>query len=108
MYLVLYHGDGPWKAPTRVTDLFQRSDPGRYRLVSWQEAAKEDMEDDVDQPDDIVALVLGMARSIELPDMAAQFSALRRAIKERDDPDLGEFMAEMANTALRLRNTRKN
>ena len=39
VYLVLYHGDGPWKAPVQVTDLLQRSDPGRYRLVSWREQA---------------------------------------------------------------------
>ena len=28
VYLVLYHGDGPWSGPERVTDLFERSDPG--------------------------------------------------------------------------------
>ena len=32
VYLVLYHGDGPWSGPDHVTDLFQRSDPGRFRL----------------------------------------------------------------------------
>ena len=37
VYLVLYHGDGPWSGPDRVTDLFERSDPGRFRLVSWRE-----------------------------------------------------------------------
>ena len=37
VYLVLYHGDGPWTAPARTADLFQRSDPGRYRLVRWGE-----------------------------------------------------------------------
>ena len=31
VYLVLYHGDGPWNATTRVADLFRRSDPGRYQ-----------------------------------------------------------------------------
>ena len=34
VYLVLYHGDGPWSGPDHVTDLFQRSDPGRFRLVT--------------------------------------------------------------------------
>ena len=33
VYLVLYHGDHPWSAPDRVVDLFERSDPGKYRLV---------------------------------------------------------------------------
>ena len=73
VYLVLYHGDGPWKAPVRVTDLLQRSDPGRYRLVSWREEA----------PDDLVALVLGLARNLSVGDMAAQLSALRLAIRAR-------------------------
>ena len=36
VYLVLYHGDGLWTAPARTADLFQRSDPGRYRLVRWR------------------------------------------------------------------------
>lgn len=36
VYLVLYHGDGAWHAPTRVADLFRGSDPGRFRLVSWR------------------------------------------------------------------------
>ncbi len=30
--LVLYHGDGPWSGPDQVTNLFQRFDPGRFRL----------------------------------------------------------------------------
>ena len=34
VYLVLYHGDGPWTAPAHVADLFQRSDPGRFRLFA--------------------------------------------------------------------------
>ena len=42
VYLVLYHGDGLWTAPARTADLFQRSDPGRYRLVRWREGAGDD------------------------------------------------------------------
>ena len=41
VYLVLYHGDGPWNAQARVADLFQRSDPGRFRLVSWHRFGEE-------------------------------------------------------------------
>ena len=103
VYLVLYHGDGPWKAPTQVTDLFQRSNPGAYRLVAWREWA-ERVEETGAPPDDLVALVLGLARSISARDMAAQLTALRLAIKEREDPELEEMMAERVDTMLQLRN----
>ena len=54
--LVLYHGDGPWRGPEHVTELFERSDPGRFRLVSWRGGEGADR-----PPDDITALVLGLA-----------------------------------------------
>ena len=36
--LLLCRGEGPWSGPTRVDDLFQRSESGRFRLVSWRAA----------------------------------------------------------------------
>ena len=51
VYLVLYHGDGPWTAPAHVADLFQRSDPGRYRLIPWGEGSGDDR-----SRDDLTAL----------------------------------------------------
>ena len=56
VYLVLYHGDRRWTAPARVVDLFERSDPGQYRLVSWGDGTGEDP-----SRDDLAALVLGLA-----------------------------------------------
>ena len=54
--------------PGRVTaDLFQRSDPGRYRLVRWREGEGDDR-----LPDDLTALVLGLARNLSPEDMAVQ------------------------------------
>ncbi len=98
VYLVLYHGDGPWSGPDRVTSLFQRSDPGRFRLVSWRERGG------AGQPrDDITALVLGLARSLSLEEMAAQVAALQRAVGEHGDPALDAFMAERMDTMLELR-----
>ena len=41
VYLLLYHGEGP--APARVADLFARSDPGQYRLVSGEPESAEDI-----------------------------------------------------------------
>ena len=98
VYLVLYHGDGPWNATTRVADLFRRSDPGRYRLVSWGEAAK-----DAQSSHDLAALVLGLARTLSVRDMAAQLAALRRAVEHHGDADLDAFMVERMDTMLELR-----
>ena len=98
VYLVLYHGDGPWSAPTRVEDLFQRSKPGRFRLVSWRAGAEV-----ADPLDDMTALVLGLARSLSLEEMAAQVATLRLRVAERGDASLDAFMVERMDTMLRLR-----
>ena len=98
VYLVLYHGDSPWTAPTQLSDLFQRSDPGRYRLVQWVEGAGEDR-----SRDDLTALVLGLARNLSPEDMAGQLSALWRTIEMHGDPDLAGLMGQSVDTMLELR-----
>ena len=98
VYLVLYHGDGPWTAATHVADLFQRSDPGRFRLVRWGEAEGDDR-----LPDDLTALVLGLARNLSPEDMAVQLLALWRTIERRGDPSLDGFVGETVDTMLELR-----
>lgn|GEM_PF-1468472 len=95
VYLVLYHGDGPWNATTRVADLFRRSDPGRYRLVSWGETSEG-----ARSPYDLTALVLGLARTLSVGDMAAQLAALRRAVEHHGDADLDAFMVGRMDTML--------
>ena len=98
VYLVLYHGDGPWNAPARVADLFRRSDPGRFRLVSWREAER------AGRPrDDITALVLGLARNLSPEDMAMQLAALRLTMEGHGDAGLDAFMVERVDTVLTLR-----
>ncbi len=99
VYLVLYHGDGPWSGPDHVTDLFQRSDPGRFRLVSWREWAG------AGRPrDDTTALVLSLARSLSFEEMAAQVAALRLRVLERGDASLDAFMVGRMDTMLVSRN----
>ena len=98
VYLVLYHGDGPWTAPAHVADLFQRSDPGRYRLVPWGEGTGDDR-----SRDDLTALVLGLARNLSPEDMAVQLLALWRTIERQGDPGLDGFMGETVDTMLELR-----
>ena len=98
VYLVLYHGDSPWNAPARVVDLFRRSDPGRFRLVSWREGER------AGRPrDDITALVLGLARNLSPEDMATQLAALRLTVEGHGDAGLDAFMVERVDTVLALR-----
>ena len=97
VYLVLYHGDGPWTAPARMTDLFTRSDPGRYRLVPWGDAS------DDGSREDLAAVVLGLARNLSPEDMAMQLSALWRAVETNGDPGLDGFMVQTVATMLELR-----
>ena len=102
VYLVLYHGDGPWSGPDSVTDLFQRSEPGRFRLVSWKEGAGADR-----SPEDITALVLALARSHSSEEMAAQVATLRLRVAELGDASLDAFMVERMDTLLELRDYTK-
>ena len=98
VYLVLYHGDHPWTAPARVADLFQRSDPSRYRLVPWREGEGDDR-----SPGDLAALVLGLARHLSPEDMAVQLAALRLTVEGYRDAGLEAFMFERVDTVLALR-----
>ena len=98
VYLVLYHGDSPWGWPDHVTDLFRRSDPGRFRLVSWGEGEEGGW-----SQNDITALVLGAARTHEPEDMSAQVAALRLRVGELGDASLDAFVVERLITMLELR-----
>ena len=98
VYLVLYHGDSPWGWPDQVTDLFRRSDPGRFRLVSWGEGEAGGW-----SQNDITALVLGAARTHEPEEMSAQVAALRLRVGELGDASLDAFVVERLKTMLELR-----
>ena len=95
---MLYHGDRPWSAPDRVADLFERSDPGTYRLVPWEGDQAEGQ-----SPDDLVALVLGFARHLSPPDMDARMWALSRVVAQYGDKDLDGFLFEGMCTMLEMR-----
>ena len=52
---------------------------------------------------ELVQLVLGLARNLQAEEMAAQLAAVRRAVDEHRDPELSRFMAEKVNNMLGLR-----
>ena len=95
---VLYHGDVPWSAPTRVTDLLGRSDPGRYRLVRWSGEVEGDP-----ALADLTSLVLGLARNLSPADMAEQLAVLWRALEGHGIAGLEGFMARAVDTMLAVR-----
>ena len=79
-------------------DLFERSDPGKYRLVAWREDNAEG-----EPYDDLVALVLGLARNLSARDTAARMLALRMAVEQYGEADLDAFLFERMYTMLELR-----
>ena len=98
IHLVLYHGERRWTAPDRMCDLFERSEPGRYRLVQWQGGEEGDA-----APDDLAALVLGLARNLSPEEMAEQLSALWHAVEAKGDLGVEGFVARAVATMLQLR-----
>ena len=95
--LVLYHGDGPWRGPDHVTELFKRSDPGRFHLVSWKD-------EDTGRPaDNLAALLLGLGRNLPPEEMAAQAAAVRLKVAELGNPRLEASLGEKVRTMLVLR-----
>ena len=95
--LVLYHGDGPWRGPDHVTELFERTDPGRFQLVSWKD-------EDTGRPaDNLAALLLGLARNLPPEEMAEQAASLRQKVAELGNPRLEASLGEKVRTMLELR-----
>ena len=96
--MVLYHGDRPWSAPDRVVDLFERSDPGKYRLVAWGEGQGRGR---ITRRPRGAGTRLG-PQPYRLRDMAARMSALRMAVEQYGDADLDAFLFERICTMLEL------
>lgn len=86
--LVLHHGDRPWNAPVRLAELFGRSSPGVYRLVSRRSAE----ESAAPSPSDLPSMALALARERTLEEMRPQLGALSRATEACRDEDFDRFM----------------
>ena len=80
-----------------MTELFKRSDPGRFQLVSWKD-------EDTGRPaDDLAALLLGLGRNLPPEEMAEQAAALRQKVAELGNPRLEAVLGEKVRTMLELR-----
>ena len=93
--LVLYHGDRPWNAPTRLRDLFWGSAPDTYRLVSPgspDSAAKTPLE--------LPQVLLGLASASSARRMRAEVPVLRRLVAAFGDEDFDRFMARAVRAML--------
>lgn len=93
--LVLYHGDRPWNAPTRLRDLFSGSAPDNYRLVSSHSpntAAKTPLE--------LPQVLLGLARATGAWQMRPELPVLRQLVAACGDEDFDRFMARAVRAML--------
>jgi len=86
--LVLHHGDRPWNAPVRLAELFGRSSPGVYRLVSRRSAE----ESAAPSPSDLPSMALALAPQRTPAEMRPHLGALRRATEACRDEDFDQFM----------------
>ena len=70
--IVLYHGNRPWNAPTRLADLFRHSPPNEYRLVSRRPADARTPPTSSDLP----SMLLELARDWTLEEMQSHLREL--------------------------------
>ena len=116
--IVLYHGNRPWNAPTRLADLFRHSPPNEYRLVSRRPADARTPPTSSDLPsmllelamdlEEMPSMLLELARDWTLEEMQSHlrdpfFAELGRVIHESGDEDFDRFMAGCVRAMLVLR-----
>ncbi|MCY4399690.1 MAG: Rpn family recombination-promoting nuclease/putative transposase [Gemmatimonadetes bacterium] len=87
--LVLYHGDRPWNAPTRLRYLFRDSAPDTYQVVSRRPPATPPP-----TPLDLPQLLLGLAGLSRAQDMQAELRVLQRVVRDCEDDDLDQFLTQ--------------
>ena len=94
--MVLHHGDGPWNAPTRLSDLFRHSSPSEYRVVPrrpWNDPATP-------VPTDLPGMVLELSRDWAPAELRSHLAALRVVIRQAGDVGFHEYMAECVGALL--------
>ena len=92
---VIHHGQGRWRAPTALGELFGRWVPGEFRVVSRARKERQDAIDRIDLPATI--LELEKVRSVE--GTLAALVALQRVARESGG-EYDRFMAECVGQML--------
>ena len=95
---IYHHGDRPWRAPTRLAELFRDSAPDTYRVVSPRPAGAPPP-----KPQDLPELVLGLARPWTPKRMRKELPVLRRVVEECGDEEFDRFMARTVRPMLESR-----
>ena len=89
---VIHHGEGRWKAATRLRKLFPRWVPGDYRVISRGTAGFQG---------DLAQTILQLERDRSVEGTLAVLAELRR-IADETDSDYGHLMAECVGEMLVL------
>lgn len=93
--LVIYNGDKPWNAPTRMGDLFENSMPDGYHVISPRPP-------DTPPPTalDLPQVLLGFGAAREPERIAHELRTLADATKACGDEDLARYLVEPVRDAL--------
>ena len=94
--LVLYHGDRPWNAPTRLHHLFRDSAPDAYQVVSPRPP-----EAPPPTPLDLPRMLLGLVGVSTAREMRAELRVLQRVVRDCEDDDLDRFLSRAVKAMLR-------
>ena len=94
--VVLHHGNRPWNAATRLSDLFRDSAPDAYRVVGRmpREAQPTD-------PQDLPQAVLALSGVMTAVQMRAVLTVLGPLVEACKDGDFDRFMARSIKAMLR-------
>ena len=92
--MVLYHGAGPWKAPTTAEELV----PG---LAEYVLVRPEAVDPDAACAEHVPAMVLGLLVPGQTPaELRRRLDSLARALKQGTDPQLRERIAQQLRAVL--------
>lgn len=93
--LVLYHGDRPWDAPTRLPQVLGDDAADVYQVVSPRlpEAPPP-------TPLDLPRMLLGLARVSTAEEMRTELPELQRVVGDCRDADLDRFLADNVKALL--------
>ncbi len=102
--LVLYHGPGRWRAPTKAAELVGGTGLQRYGVVMpWASGPGERGKPEEAEEVDVPRLLLGLAREWTAKEMAVQLAALMRLAARFGDAGFDSFVAGRVRESLDFR-----